>query len=71
MICPSSTGAGDGLPAVLLGLAAMFVLTDKPANARFLTEAEKAVVVEDMEADRRARTTICVVRQDDFRRNHF
>ena len=47
----------DGLPAVLLGLAAMFVLTDKPANARFLSEAEKQVVVEDMEADRQARTT--------------
>jgi nitrate/nitrite transporter NarK len=46
----------DGLPAILLGLAAMFVLTDKPANARFLTEAEKQVVIEDMEADRRART---------------
>ena len=47
----------DGLPAVLLGLAAMFVLTDRPANARFLSEAEKQVVVEDMEADRQARTT--------------
>ncbi len=47
----------DGLPAILLGLGAMFVLTDKPANARFLTEAEKQVVAEDMEADRRARTT--------------
>jgi MFS family permease len=47
----------DGLPAILLGLAAMFILTDKPANAKFLTEAEKQVVIEDMEADRRARTT--------------
>jgi MFS family permease len=47
----------DGLPAVLLGLAAMFVLTDKPANAKFLSDAEKQVVIEDMEADRRARTT--------------
>jgi MFS family permease len=47
----------DGLPAVLLGLAAMFVLTDKPANARFLTEAEKRIIEEDMEADRRARAT--------------
>jgi MFS family permease len=46
----------DGLPAVLLGLAAMFVLTDKPANARFLSDAEKQVVIEDMEADRRARS---------------
>jgi MFS family permease len=47
----------DGLPAVLLGLAAMFVLTDKPANAHFLSDAEKQVVIEDMETDRRARTT--------------
>ncbi len=47
----------DGFPAVLLGLAAMFVLTDKPANAHFLSDAEKQVVIEDMEADRRARTT--------------
>jgi MFS family permease len=48
----------DGLPAILLGLAAMFVLTDKPANASFLTDAEKQVVIEDMEADRRARTSV-------------
>jgi sugar phosphate permease len=47
----------DGLPAILLGLTAMFVLTDRPENARYLTDAEKQVVVEDMEADRRARTT--------------
>ena len=47
----------DGLPAILLGLAAMFVLTDKPANAGFLTDAEKQVVIEDMEADRQSRTS--------------
>lgn len=46
---------GDGLPAVLLGLAAMFVLTDKPANARFLTAAEKQMVLDDLEADRQSR----------------
>ena len=45
----------DGMPAILLGLAAMFVLTDRPENARFLTEAEKQIVIEDMESDRRAR----------------
>jgi MFS family permease len=48
----------DGLPAILLGVAAMFVLTDRPANAKFLTEAEKQLVIDDMEADRRARTTV-------------
>jgi MFS family permease len=47
----------DGVPAILLGLAAMFVLTDRPERARFLSDAEKQVVAEDMEADRRARTT--------------
>ncbi len=47
----------DGAPAILLGLAAMFVLTDRPENATFLTAAEKQVVVEDMEHDRRSRTT--------------
>jgi sugar phosphate permease len=47
----------DGFPAILLGLAAMFVLTDRPENASYLSNAEKQVVVEDMEADRRARTT--------------
>jgi MFS family permease len=45
----------DGLPAILLGLAAIFVLTDRPGNARFLTDAEKRIIEEDMEADRRAR----------------
>ncbi len=47
----------DGLPAILLGIGAMFVLTDRPENATFLTAAEKQIVVDDMEADRRARTT--------------
>src|ERR1700729_2227040 len=45
----------DGLPAVLLGLFAMWALTDRPENARFLTEQDKALVREDMEADRQAR----------------
>jgi sugar phosphate permease len=44
----------DGIPAVLLGLAAWFVLTDRPENAKFLTQAEKDIVVADMAADRAA-----------------
>ena len=44
----------DGIPAVLLGLAAYFALTDRPENARFLTAAEKQLVVDDMAADRAA-----------------
>jgi len=45
----------DGVPAILLGLAALFVLTDRPENARFLSTAEKRLVQDDMEADRQAR----------------
>jgi nitrate/nitrite transporter NarK len=41
---------------MLLGLAALFVLTDRPENARFLTEAEKRQVQNDMAADKLART---------------
>jgi ACS family phthalate transporter-like MFS transporter len=35
----------------------MFVLTDRPENATFLSDAEKQVVIEDMEYDRRSRVT--------------
>ncbi len=44
----------DGVPAVLLGLCAWFMLTDRPENAKFLTQAEKDIVVADMAADRAA-----------------
>ena len=44
----------DGIPAVLLGLAAWFVLTDRPENASFLSPAEKQLVADDMAADRKA-----------------
>jgi len=51
----------DGVPAILLGLFAWFMLTDRPANAKFLTPAEKQLVADDMEADRRARRTTASV----------
>jgi ACS family phthalate transporter-like MFS transporter len=39
----------------------MWVLTDRPENASFLTDQEKALVQDDMEADRRARVTAASV----------
>jgi len=45
----------DGVPAILLGLTAYWVLTDKPENARFLSAAEKQLVLADLAEDRRAR----------------
>ncbi len=46
----------DGIPAVLLGLAAYVMLTDRPENASFLSPAEKQLVVDDMAADRASHT---------------
>jgi MFS family permease len=51
----------DGVPAILLGLGAWFLLTDRPENARFLTPQEKQLVIEDMEADRKTRTMTAAV----------
>jgi MFS family permease len=46
----------DGIPAILLGLSAYFVLTDRPENALFLTPAQRALVADDLMADRKAHT---------------
>jgi sugar phosphate permease len=51
----------DGVPAILLGLFAWFMLTDRPENARFLTAAERQLVADDLEADRRSRVTAASV----------
>jgi sugar phosphate permease len=43
----------EGLPSVLLGLTTFAVLADKPAQASWLTEAERQQVLADLEADNR------------------
>jgi ACS family phthalate transporter-like MFS transporter len=45
----------EGIPAVLLGIAAIFVLDDKPADARWLSASEKDMIRRDLEADRQGR----------------
>ena len=42
----------EGAPAILLGVAGMFVLSDTPAQARWLTPAERAAVVADVARER-------------------
>ncbi|WHZ09882.1 MAG: putative MFS-type transporter [Burkholderiaceae bacterium] len=42
----------EGIPAVVLGVLALFVLTDRPENAHWLTDAEKSAVAADLERDR-------------------
>jgi MFS family permease len=43
----------EGIPSTLVGLLALLIVVDKPANARWLSESEKQLVLADLEADRR------------------
>jgi D-galactonate transporter len=45
----------EGVPAVLLGIAALFVLTDRPEQAAWLAPDERAWLVRRMEEDRASR----------------
>jgi len=47
----------EGLPAVLLGIAALFVLTDRPAQATWLAPDERAWLARRMEEDAASRPT--------------
>ena len=41
----------EGLPGCFLAVAAYFYLTDRPADARWLTERQKAIVLRDLEQE--------------------
>jgi ACS family tartrate transporter-like MFS transporter len=45
----------EGLPAVLLGIGALFVLTDRPDNARWLSPADRLWLSEEMARERAER----------------
>lgn len=47
----------EGLPAILLGIAVMFVLTDRPCDARWLSPTEKAAIADDFSVDEAARSS--------------
>lgn len=44
----------EGLPSVACGVVAYFYLTDKPHDATWLTDQEKALVIADLEAEAKA-----------------
>ncbi|TFW39718.1 MFS transporter [Pseudomonas putida] len=48
----------EGVPAVFLGVACFFFLTDKPEQAKWLTEAEKAWLLDELERDRQSRKNV-------------
>ncbi|GAB2890429.1 MFS transporter [Paraburkholderia jirisanensis] len=45
----------EGMPAVVAGAVAYFYLTDRPEQAAWLDDAQKKIIVDALEADRRAR----------------
>jgi MFS family permease len=45
----------EGVPTILLGAAAMLCLADRPADARWLSAHEKAIILAEVEAEKRAR----------------
>jgi ACS family tartrate transporter-like MFS transporter len=48
----------EGLPTVVIGVATLFVLTDRPEQARFLSEAEKTWLSATLRAERRAKEEV-------------
>ena len=48
----------EGVPTVLLGFITFFVLTDRPAQAKFLTDAEKAWLTAKLASERDAKEAV-------------
>src|SRR6201997_4560363 len=48
----------EGIPTFLIGIATFFVLTDKPEQARFLTQNEKAWLRARLDAERTAKQSV-------------
>jgi ACS family tartrate transporter-like MFS transporter len=48
----------EGIPTVLIGLVTLFVLTDRPAQAKFLTDAEKAWLTAKLASERTAKEAV-------------
>jgi D-galactonate transporter len=43
----------EGIPSILIGLLTLVTVADTPGQARWLTDGEKRLVLDDLEADRR------------------
>ena len=48
----------EGIPTVLVGILTLFVLTDRPEQARFLTAEERTWLAETLAAERRAKEAV-------------
>jgi MFS family permease len=52
----------EGLPAILLGIVAYFYLDDSPAQSRWLSAAEKSLVLADLQRENAAQSGLAGVR---------
>lgn len=57
----------EGIPAMILGVLAMVVLTDKPEQARWLSPDEKKAVATELELERLRQPAASAARKHDFR----
>ena len=48
----------EGIPTILIGIVTLFVLTDRPEQAKFLTEQEKAWLGRTLAAERKAKEEV-------------
>ncbi len=48
----------EGIPAVLLGIACLFILTDRPAQARWLDDEQRTWLVNKLDEERKLKTNI-------------
>ncbi len=48
----------EGIPTLLIGIVTLFVLTDKPEQAKFLTQEEKAWLRARLDAERTAKESV-------------
>jgi sugar phosphate permease len=48
----------EGLPATLLGIACLFMLTDRPVNAKWLSDEQRSWLIERIENDSKSKAAI-------------
>ena len=48
----------EGIPTVLIGFVTLFVLTDKPEQAKFLTAEEKSWLIAKLASERKAKEAV-------------
>ncbi|POP77802.1 MFS transporter [Pseudomonas syringae] len=48
----------EGIPAVLLGIACLFILTDRPTQARWLDDEQRTWLVNKLDEERKLKTNI-------------